>query len=232
MAKKDKKIKSSTRAGQLSQGMLKKSGESINMSKRRSIQSGHSIASSKKSQRISRYSNVNIAMLNSMKSTETNIGEELDLNLTKQTKIEQKVTLLTIKRTMTWFFLIIFSVPFFIETTYKSYLSEFQQLADLVDDFRVQNNTSGYIKMMNLIVEQHVGDYDPLVYLSGPNFEYQSSEVKNSKIRDLNLRAASWKEITFKIDLRSTVKLYAIWGVWGYVLAGVLLAGFVLYINR
>lgn len=213
--------------------MLKKTGQSsLNQSKRKSVVSAHSVTSSKKSQRISRYSNVNIAMLNSMKSTETNMGEEIELNMTKPTKIEQKVTLLTIKRTMTCFFLIIFSIPFFIETTYKSYLSEFQQLADLANSFVVQNNTSGYLKTMNLLVANHVNDYDPLVYLSGPNFKFESSDVLNDSIRTLSLRTAAWNGITFKVNLVNTVKLYAIWGICGYLLAGALLIGFVVYISR
>lgn len=186
MNKREKKMKSSTRAGQLSQGMLKKTGQSSGgQSKRKSVVSAHSATSSKRSQRISRYSNVNIAMLNSMKSTETNAGDELDLNMTKQTKIEQKVTMLTIKRTMTCFFLIIFSIPFFIETTYKSYLSEYQQLADLANGFIISNNTSGYLKTMNLLVTRHESDFDPLVYLSGPNFLYRSKDVLDDSIREL-----------------------------------------------
>ena len=167
-----------------------------------------------------------------MKSLETNQGDEFDVTFTKQTKIEQKITLLTIKRTMTCFFLIIFSIPFFISTTYKSYLSEYQQIAILANNFIEQNNTVGYQRLMNLVVSQHIGDYDSLVYLSGPNFKYQSDDYVNSNIRALSLREADWKGITFKVNLNLTVQLYAICGIWGYTLAGVLLVGFVTYITR
>ena len=152
-------------------------------------------------------------MLNNMKSLETNQGDELDVTFTKQTKIEQKITLLTIKRTMTCFFLIIFSIPFFISTTYKSYLSEYQQIAILANNFIEQNNTVGYQRLMNLVVSQHIGDYDSLVYLSGPNFKYQSDDYANSNIRALSLREADWKGITFKVNLNLTVQLYAICGI-------------------
>lgn len=211
MMKHDKK--KSSRAGPLGQVLGKKASESNPLQKKPTNMSFNSVASSKKSQRISRYSNVNISMLNNMRSLETNAESELDMSFTKQTKIEQKITLLTIKRTMICFFLIIFSVPFFISTTYKSYLSEYEQIANLANMYRMNNDTAGYLKLMNLVVQQHTGDYDPLVYLSGPGFLYQSSAYQNDEIRKLALREAAWYQITFQIDLKNTVRLYAICGL-------------------
>ena len=43
--------------------------------------------------------------------------------------LEQTITLLTIKWTMMCFFLTVFSVPFWIATTYKPYLSEIEPFA-------------------------------------------------------------------------------------------------------
>jgi hypothetical protein len=55
----------------------------------------------KMKQSISRYSNVNVAMLGAMRTTDTQQGEELENTLSKQTKLEERVSMLTIKRTMT-----------------------------------------------------------------------------------------------------------------------------------
>lgn len=193
--------------------LANKSNESHLLQKKPTNMSFNSAASSKKSQRISRYSNVNISMLNNLKSLETNAENDLDTSFTKQTKIEQKITLLTIKRTMLCFFLIIYSIPFFISTTYKSYLTEYEPIADLANDFIKNNDQSGYAKLMNLVVSQHKGDFDPLIYLSGPGFLYQSDSYKNKEIRQLSLRDAAWNKIEFQIDLSNTVRLYAICGV-------------------
>ena len=182
--KMNKHEQKNSKLGQIGQGLNKKEGEVNTLLKKQTNLSLNSHSASKKSQRISRYSNVNIAMLNNVRSLE-NEEEEIDNNFTKQTKFEQRITMLTIKRTMTCFFLIIFSIPFFIETTYKSYLSEYHQLSNFANTFLLQNDTIGYQKLMRTIVEQHSGDFDSLVYLSGPNFIYKSGDYADNKIRAL-----------------------------------------------
>lgn len=129
----------------------------------------------------------------------------------KQTKLESHVTLLTVKRTMTCFFAIIFSVPFFIETTYKSYLSEFIPMADSINDMINANVTHTDIaKVYQMIVTNHKGDFDSLVGLEATNFTYKSADYMDNKIRKLNLYSLTEKGMTFTVDLSNTMKLYAV----------------------
>lgn len=86
--------------GNLNQALAKKASSIRSGKPKQSNMSMHTITSSKKSLRMSRYSNVNIAMLNSMRTNDTQNAEDLENTLSKQTKLEERVSILTIKRTM------------------------------------------------------------------------------------------------------------------------------------
>lgn len=192
----------------------------------------HTITSSKKSVRASRYSAVNIALLSQMKSTETQQGEELQEALSGQTKLEKKTSLLTIKRTLTCFFAIVFGIPMFISTTYKPWLSEFIPIAKMFEDTRQNVDEATYTSLMNFIVEDHKDTFDRIVGVKGPGFEWRAEDWINDKIRELELIEIKEGEYTFTADLNKSIKLYAICGMCGYVIGGAFLIGFVIYINR
>ena len=127
---------------------------------------------------------------------------------------------------MTWFFAIIFSVPFFIETTYKSYLSEFIPIAESMNDLRNANISQTDLTIAyQMIVNQHIGDFDSLVGLEATNFTYKSNDYANNNIRQLNLYSLTEKGMKFTVDLSNTMKLYAVWGLCGYLISGILLIG-------
>lgn len=87
------------KAYQLKHGLLRKS---TNVVLARHSELGSNAPGSKASQqRISRYSSVNIAMLNNMRTNDTVQNEEIEKTLSKPTKLELRVSMLTIKRTMT-----------------------------------------------------------------------------------------------------------------------------------
>jgi len=159
------------------------------------------------------------------------INEQLEQEFKKQTKLESHVTLLTIKRTMTCFFAIIFSVPFFISTTYKSFLTEFEPIAQMVVAERAATGGANYTSALQFLVEEHKGDYDGLVQLEAPGFNWESDKKRSGDIRNLNLISVTYHSITFTVDLTSTMKLYALVGIIGYLSSGVLLVAFVIYIN-
>jgi hypothetical protein len=234
MANKDKKKETLKldKAGNLNSVLSRKVNS--NKPKNKDHEETHTITSSKKSVRASRYSNVNIAMLNSMRTNDSQQGEDLEATLSKQTKLEARVSELTIKRTMICFFAIIFSVPFFISTTYKSYLSEFVPIAEMIEDTRLLiSNDTQYMEMMAQLVLNQEGDYDALIALEGPlDFKWYSKDFQDDLLRDLELVKLSDSGYTFTVDLRNTLQLYSICGICGYLLSGILLVGFVLYINK
>jgi hypothetical protein len=234
MMKKDKKKDTLKldKAGNLNSVLSRKVNS--NKPKKEHQMETHTITSSKKSVRASRYSNVNIAMLNSMRTNDSQQGEDLEATLSKQTKLEERVSILTIKRTMICFFAIIFSVPFFISTTYKSYLSEFVPIANMIEDTRALiNNDTQYMEIMAQLVLNQEGDYDALIALEGPlDFKWEAKVIQDDVLRDLELVKLSESGYTFTVDLRKSLQLYSICGICGYVLSGILLVGFVLYINK
>ena len=138
--------------------------------------------------------------------------------------------MLTIKRTMTVFFGIIFSVPFFISTTYKTWLSEFVPIAKMIR--QVEEDQTAYMKTLNFIADERKNDFDSLVRLKAPGFNYESKDYANEDIRQLDLIEIEENGITFTINLRKTIRLYSICGICGYIISGTLLIGFVVYINR
>lgn len=138
----------------------------------------------------------------------------------KQTRLESHVTMLTIKRTMTCFFAIIFTVPFFIPTTYKSFLTEFIPISKMAEDIRTTSDQATYFNMLDFIVSKHKNDFDSLVGLAGVGYSWKSDEYADDKIRALNLISLKKNNLEFTVDLTNTMKLYAICGICGYVLAG------------
>lgn len=214
MRKREKKSHKLDKTGQLNHVLAKKASTIRSARQKQSNMSLHTITSSKKSMRVSRYSNVNIAMLNSMRSNETQQAEDLENTLSGQTKLEQRVSMLTIKRTMTCFFAIIFSVPFFISTTYKAYLSEFAPIAQMIDNVRMVESKTNYYSLLDFVVQNHKNDFDELVGLTAPGgYEWKSKDYANDEIRQLDLIEMTELEITFTVNLRKSVRLYSICGL-------------------
>ncbi len=69
-----------------------------------------------------------------------NAEKEEKLNLDKMTVLEKTFTKLTISRTMMLFFACVFSIPFFIPTTYKPYASEYQPFMKMFDNLKGDSN--------------------------------------------------------------------------------------------
>lgn len=139
--------------------------------------------------------------------------ENFEDQFKKQTHLESHVTMLTIKRTMTCFFAIIFSVPFFISTTYKSYLTEFDPISSMIVDVKQNENDTKYHMVLDYIVQSHKDDFDKLIGLEAPGYVYKSSEYENDEIRALNMISYTANSIKFTVDLTPTMKLYAICGI-------------------
>lgn len=116
--------------------------------------------------------------------------------------------MLTVKRTMTCFFAIIFSVPFFISTTYKAWLSEFVPIANMIDT--VKDDHVAYMATLQFIVDHQNDKFDKLVRLKADGFLYEDQDFADDKIRQLDLIEIKEKGIIFTVYLRNTVRLYAI----------------------
>ena len=92
-------------------------------------------------------------------------------------------------------------------------------------------SNANYTSILNFIVEKHKTDYDELIALEAPGFKWESQALQDGDIRDLNQISVTYNSIKFTVDLESTMKLYAIAGVWGYISSGIALVAFVIYIN-
>lgn len=71
----------------------------------------------------------------------------------KQTYLERTITHLTIQRTMFCFFLTAFSIPFWIPTTYKSYLSEIEPYSEMFTTIREVAGDAAYQTTLGNFVE-------------------------------------------------------------------------------
>ena len=137
-------------------------------------------------------------------------NEELEESFKKQTLLESHVTMLTIKRTMTCFFAIIFSIPFFISTTYKSFFTEYEPIAEMAVKTRNDAGDFAYAQFLDFFVSDHTDDFDKLADLEALNFTYKSTDFANDDIRDLNLIEVKYKGIKFTSDITKTMRLYAV----------------------
>jgi len=135
---------------------------------------------------------------------------ELEEMFKKETKLESHVTMLTIKRTMTCFFAIIFSIPFFINTTYKGYLTEYIPIAKMAVYIQENVGNDAFTQMLDSIVDKHKDDFDKLVAVEGHGYEYKAKNYEEGKIRKLERYSLKTKGIKFTVDLHNTMTLYAI----------------------
>lgn len=105
-------------------------------------------------------------------------------------------------------------MPFFINTTYKSYLSEFAPIAKMIDNVRKVDTKANYYSVMDLIVANHKDDFDYLVGLEGPDgYVWKTKEYEKDEIRQLALIQLTKYQITFTVNLKKSVTLYAICGL-------------------
>ena len=179
--------------------------------------------------RSTRFSNVNLQILNTHTSESRGGGQEIDKTFQKQTVLEYTITFLTIKRTMTCFFLTVFSVAFWIPTTYKPYMSELEPIAGTMQALRATNVTA-YQAMVAEFIEFHKDKYDYLVGLEAPNFP--TWEADQSDIRAIEMLSATHHEMKFTYSFERTVKIYAGVMILAFISILILLTVFILLINN
>lgn len=89
-----------------------------------------------------------------------------------------------------------------------------------------------YIQSLDFIVDNHKNHFDALVKLKAPGYLYESEDYAKGDIRLLDQVEITENGINFIVKIRKTVMLYSICGICGYLISGILLIGFVIYINR
>lgn len=104
-------------------------------------------------------------------------------------------------------------MPFFIDTTYKSYLSEFQPISEMIVDVRERSSQAEYESLLNYVWNRHKDDYDALIAIEAPDFEIKAERYAKDEIRQLNLISMEASGIKFTVDLSNTMRLYAICGI-------------------
>lgn len=70
------------------------------------------------------------------------------------TELEKRYSWLTVKRTLVIFFLVIFSVPFFIPTSYKAYASEYTPFLKMFDSMKEINSTISYEMQKKFVAQE------------------------------------------------------------------------------
>lgn len=111
-------------------------------------------------------------------------------------------------------------------------MTEFEPIAKMAATVLDTEGQVAYYDMLDFIVDKNKDNFDALIGVETSGYTYKSKAFEDKTIRDLNLISVTYKHIKFTVDLTSTIKLYAICGLSGYLIAGTLLIAFVIYINR
>jgi len=90
---------------------------------------------------------------------------------------------------MTCFFLAAFSVPFWIPTSYKPYMSEFQPFTEMFEEMRKVNETL-YLDSVNKFIAFQEDKYDRIIELECPMVNYVNPDTDN--VRGIDLIAVSF----------------------------------------
>jgi hypothetical protein len=84
----------------------------------------------------------------------------------------------------------------------------------MMDDVRMSQSQAEFYGLLNHFVENRKNDFDALVGLEAPpDYVWKDKDYGNDDIRELDLIQVTEKDIKFTVNLRKSVRLYAICGV-------------------
>lgn len=131
---------------------------------------------------------------------------------------------------MICFFLTAFSIPFWIPTTYKAYLSEYEPYAKMFTEIKSDAGDAAYMTTLNNFVEIQKDKFDYLVKLDAPGFFYEDKNFDDA--RGIDLIKVNYGDYEFTYNFEASVKIYASVQIIAYAAVLTLLVVFVLYMNN
>lgn len=133
---------------------------------------------------------------------------------------------------MTCFFMVVFSIPFFIPSTYKAYLSELGPFCNMLDTIWA-DNPELYLTTITDFVEIQKSFPDYLVKIEAPEFSWVDPDLTDGKIWTIDQIKASFNKGTYSFvyNFHKTVSIYAGVEILAFVSILILLIAFVLVIS-
>lgn len=132
---------------------------------------------------------------------------------------------------MTCFFMVVFSIPFFIPSTYKAYLSELQPFCDMFDT--IQSDPLFYWNAMDHFITIQWSFPDYIIYMDAPDFHYEDPDYTDNNIWTIDQISTTFNDKWYKFiyNFHRTVKIYAGVEILAFISIVILLIFFVLMIN-
>jgi len=131
---------------------------------------------------------------------------------------------------MICFFLTAFSIPFWIPTTYKAYLSEYEPYAKMFTDIKDSAGVAAYNMTLDNFVDIQKDKFDYLVKLDAPGYFYEDKDFDDA--RGIDLIKVNYGDYEFTYNFEASVKIYASVQIIAYAAVLTLLVVFVLYVNN
>lgn len=106
------------------------------------------------------------------------------LSIDEMTELEKRYSWLTVKRTLVVFFLVLFSVPFWIPTTYKPYASEYQPFLKMFDSIKETNATLSLELQKKFVAQESDTDdrFQPIVKFKSDLYSFEEDLDKYSNL--------------------------------------------------
>lgn len=131
---------------------------------------------------------------------------------------------------MICFFLTVFSIPAWIPTSYKAYLSELEPYANGWEKLRLLNMTDAYFTNLENFKNLHIDKFDYLIEFEAPGYTYVDPNIDD--IRQIDRIATSFFDGTYKFtyNFHKTVVIYSGVEILAFVSILLLLVGFILLV--
>lgn len=128
--------------------------------------------------------------------------------------------------------MVVFSIPFFIPSTYKAYLSELEPFVNMMETLW-DGDKQFYLDSLQEFVDIQKDQYDYLIKIEAPDFKWEDQDLKDGKIRAIDQIATSFKKGKYKFiyNFHKTVRIYAGVEIIAFVSILILLIIFILAIN-
>ena len=181
-----------------------------------------------------RFSNVrNLSVINTLTSSNADSVVAEDGTFMKQTMLEKTITMLTITRTLTCFFLTAFSVPFWIPTTFKAYNSELEPFTKTFESIYATGDMDAYTYAIDVFVARQKEKFDYILELTAPGYHYLDDDMGGVRTIDqIEVTfPGKYGDWIFNYNFHKTVRIYAGVEIVAMVAVSILLLIFIIIIN-
>lgn len=172
----------------------------------------------------------NILVLKEVDTFNFDDDDESSDIFSKQTIIERVILTATTWKTLLIFFVVLYSIPAFIDTSYRPYLNELRPFTKTFQKLESESRPL-YLDILGKFARIQNGKFDQLVLMKS-HLGFMFEDDRLSKLRDIEIQKLEIDGYEYAYNFSKTISLYASCSLGAFIFMTILIAFFVIYIQR